>query len=177
MLVDLSESSDYVASIQSRKSVTLQPQINGRVEQIFVQPGAFVQVGTPIMQINRAEQQAAVRSASAANSNRAAIENARATLTSLQAERQSSLSSLSFNQQQYNRYRNLYQQGAVTRQQLEENTNGLRGAQASLAQIDARIKAQQAAISQAQQTLEQSLAEVNEQQVQLQYYRAEGVTT
>jgi len=168
----ISESSNYVASIQSRKSVTLQPQINGRVEQIFVQPGAVVQAGTPIIQINPAEQQAAVTSSSAAaNSNRAAIENARATLTSLQAERQSNLSSASFNQEQYNRYLSLYKQGAVTRQQLDENTDKLRAAQASLAQIDARIKAQQAAISQAQQTLQQSLADVKEQQVQLQYYR------
>ena len=168
----ISESSDYVASIQSRKSVTLQPQINGRVEQIFVQPGAFVQAGTPIIQINPAEQQAAVRSSSAAaDSNRSAIENERATLASLQAQRQSNLSSVRFNQQQYNRYLNLYEQGAVTRQQLDENTDRLRAAQASLAQIDAQIKAQQAAISQAQQNLEQSLSEVKEQQVQLQYYR------
>ncbi len=168
----ISQSSDYVASIQSRKSVTIQPQINGRVEQIFVQPGTFVRAGTPIVQINPAEQQAAVSSSSAAaNSNRSAIENERATLASLQAERQSNLSSLSFNQQQYNRYLSLYKQGAVTRQQLDENTDRLRAAQASLAQIDARIKAQQAAISQAQQTLAESLADVKEQQVQLQYYR------
>ena len=168
----ISESSDYVASIESRKSVTLQPQINGRVEQIFVQPGTFVQAGTPIMQINSAEQQAAVTSSSAAaNSNRSAIANQRALLTSLQAEKQSNLSSLRFNQQQYNRYLSLYKQGAVTRQQLDENTDKLRAAQASLAQINAQINAQQAAISQAQQNLEQSLAEVKEQQVQLQYYR------
>jgi multidrug efflux pump subunit AcrA (membrane-fusion protein) len=168
----ISESSDYVASIESRKSVTLQPQINGRVEQIFVQPGTFVQAGTPIMQINSAEQQAAVTSSSAAaNSNRSAIANQRALLTSLQAQRQSNLSSLKFNQQQYNRYLSLYKQGAVTRQQLDENTDKLRAAQASLAQINAQINAQQAAISQAQQNLEQSLAEVKEQQVQLQYYR------
>ena len=168
----ISESSDYVASIQSRKSVTLQPQINGRVEQIFVQPGTFVKAGTAIIQINPAEQQAAVRSSSAAaNSDRAAIDNQRATLASLQAQRQSNLSSVSFNQEQYNRYRSLYSQGAVTRQQLDENTDKLRAARASLAQIDAQIKAQQAAISQAQQTLEQSLANVKEQQVQLQYYR------
>ncbi|MBW4665082.1 MAG: efflux RND transporter periplasmic adaptor subunit [Chroococcus sp. CMT-3BRIN-NPC107] len=168
----IAESSDYVASIQSRQSVTIQPQINGRVEQIFVQPGTFVRAGTPIVQINPDEQQAAVSSSSAAaNSNRAAIAPAIALLKSLQAQRQSSVSSLSFNQQQYNRYRSLYQQGAVTRQQLDENTDRLRSAQANLAQIDAQIKAQQATISQAQQTLEQSLADVKEQQVQLQYYR------
>ncbi len=168
----VSESSDYVASIESRKSVTLQPQINGRVEQIFVQPGTFVQAGTPIMQINSAEQQAAVTSSSAAaNSNRSAIANQRALLTSLQAEKQSNLSSLRFNQQQYNRYLSLYKQGAVTKQQVDENTDKLRAAQASLAQTNAQINAQQAAISQAQQNLEQSLADVKEQQVQLQYYR------
>ncbi len=168
----IAESSDYVASIQSRKSITIQPQINGRVEQIFVQPGTFVRAKTPIIQINPAEQQAAVRSSSAvANSNRAAIANEQALLKSLQAQRQSNLSNLSFSQQQYNRYRSLYQQGAVTRQQLDENTDRLRAAKASLAQIDAQIDAQQASISQAQQTLEQSLADVNEQQVQLQYYR------
>ncbi|KJH70996.1 hemolysin D [Aliterella atlantica CENA595] len=168
----IAQTSDYVASIQSRKSVTLQPQIDGRIEEIFVQPGTFVKAGAPIMQINPAEQQAAVRSSSAAaDANRAAIENQRSTLNSLQAERQSSVSNLSFSQEQYKRYASLYREGAVTRQQLDEYTDRLRAAQASLGQIDARIKAQQAAIAQARQTYEQSLADVKEQQVQLQYYR------
>lgn len=168
----IAETSDYVASIQSRKSVTLQPQIDGRIEEIFVQPGTFVKAGTPIMQINPAEQQAAVTSASAAaDASRAAIENQRATLRSLQAERQSSVSNLRFAQQQYQRYASLYREGAVTRQQLDEYTDTQQAAQASLGQIDARIKAQQAAIAQAEQTYEQSLANVKEQQVQLQYFR------
>lgn len=168
----IAETSDYVASIQSRKSVTLQPQIDGRIEEIFVQPGTFVKAGTPIMQINPAEQQAAVRSSSAAaDANQSAIENEQATLRSLQAERQSSVSNLNFSQQQYKRYASLYREGAVTRQQLDEYTDRLRVAQANIAQIDARLKAQQAAIAQAEQTYKQTLADVNEQQVQLQYYR------
>lgn len=168
----IAQTSDYVANIQSRKSVTLQPQTEGRVENIFVQPGTFVKAGTPIMQIDPAEQQAAVTSAAAAaDSNRAAIANQRSTLNSLQAERQSSVSNLNFSQEQYKRYASLYREGAVTRQQLDEYTDKLRSSQASIAQIDARIEAQKAAIAQARQTYQQSLSGVNEQQVQLQYYR------
>ena len=168
----LEESSDLIASLQSRRSVTLQPRIQGQVSQIFVRAGDQVALGRPIMQVDAAEQQAAATGISAAaQAARAEVENARSTLRSLQAERLSNLSDVKLNQQDYQRYSSLASQGAVSRQTQEQYNNRLQAARASLGSINAQIQAQQAVVSQAEKALLQAQANIKEQQVQLQYYR------
>jgi multidrug resistance efflux pump len=168
----LEESSDYIASLQSRRSVTLQPRIQGQVSQIFVRAGTQVAAGTVIMQVDAAEQQAAASGISAAaQAATAELENARATLRSLQAERLSNLSDVRLNQQDYQRYSGLASQGAVSRQTQEQYNNRLQSARASLGSINAQIQAQEAAVSQAEKALLQAQANIKEQQVELQYYR------
>ena len=168
----LEESSDLIASLQSRRSVTLQPRIQGQVSQIFVRAGDQVALGRPIMQVDAAEQQAAASGISAAaQAATAEVENARSTLRSLQAERLSNLSDVKLNQQDYQRYSSLASQGAVSRQTQEQYNNRLQAARASLGSINAQIQAQQAVVSQAEKALLQAQANIKEQQVQLQYYR------
>ena len=168
----IDNSSEFVASLQSRRSVSLQPRIEGQVSKIFVSAGDEVAVGTPLLQVDPAEQQASVSSSvAAAESARADIANAKALLGTYQAERQSKLADLNFNQQQFNRYSTLYAQGAISKQNLDQYANSLAAARASLGSTNAQIAAQQAAIAKTQRNLEQSQANTQEQQVQLQYYR------
>lgn len=168
----IDNSSEFVASLQSRRSVSLQPRIQGQVSKIFVSAGDEVAVGTPLLQVDPAEQQASVSSSvAAAESARADIENAKALLGTYQAERQSKLADLNFNQQQFNRYSTLHAQGAISKQNLDQYANSLAAARASLGSTNAQIAAQQAAIAKTQRNLEQSQANTQEQQVQLQYYR------
>lgn len=160
------------ASLQSRKSVTLQPQIDGQVTNIFVKYGDQVSEGTPIIQVDPAKQQASVNSYQAATeSARADIANAQATLKSLEAQRFSKISDLKFNQQQYQRYAALYRQGATALQNLDQYRNSLDAARSSLAAIDEQISAQKANIAKTQRALQQSQENVKQQQVQLQYYK------
>ena len=73
----IDETSEYLATLKSRKSVTLQPQVDGQVAKILVQSGAKVAVGTPLIQVNSAKQEATVRSLmAAAESNQADLESA-----------------------------------------------------------------------------------------------------
>ncbi len=168
----IAESSDFIASLQSRRSVTLQPRIQGQVSQIFVRAGDQVEAGRPIIQVDPAEQQAAVSGVSAAaQAAQAELETARATLRSLEAERLSNLSDVRLNQQEYERYSSLSAQGAVSRQTRDQYTNRLQAARASLGSINAQIQAQQAAVSQAEKALLQAQANTKGQQVQLQYFR------
>lgn len=51
-LTTIEEKSEYVASLQSRHSVTLQPETEGRVTQVFVKPGTRVAAGTKMLQVN-----------------------------------------------------------------------------------------------------------------------------
>ncbi|MGM3305280.1 efflux RND transporter periplasmic adaptor subunit [Anabaena sp. WFMT] len=166
------DATEYIASLESRRSVNLQPRIQGQVAQIFVRSGDPVVAGTAIMQIDARQQQAAVNSLSAAGqASQAQLENARATFKSLQAERLANVADVRLNQQDYDRYSELAAQGAVSRQTKDQYANRLATAKAQLGAIDSRIQAQQATISQAEKSLEQADANVRQQQVELQYYK------
>lgn len=168
----IEESSDFIANLDSRRSVTLQPQIEGRVSRIFVRAGDEVAAGTPIIQVNPEEQQAAVNSATAAaGAAQAEIENARATLKSLEAERLSKLSDVQYNQREYQRYSRLADEGAVGRSTGDQYTNRIQTARAELATTNAEIQAAQAAVAQAEKELQQAQANIKEQQAQLGYYQ------
>ena len=162
---------EYIARLESRRSVTLQPQTQGRITKIFVNSGDDVQPGKAIMQIDSREQQAAVNSVdAAAQVARSQLQNSIATLKSLQAERLSNVADVNLNQQEYERYTNLAAQGAVSQQTRQQYVNRLATAKARLNAIDAQIQAQQASINQAEKGLQQAQANTKQQQVQLQYY-------
>jgi RND family efflux transporter MFP subunit len=56
------QSSEYVATIKSRRSATLQPQVDGRLTQIHVRSGDHVKAGQPLMNIDPQHQVATVES-------------------------------------------------------------------------------------------------------------------
>jgi RND family efflux transporter MFP subunit len=168
----IEDSAEYIATMESRRSVNLQPRIQGQVAQIFVRSGDPVTAGAAIMQIDARQQQAAVSSLSAAGQvAKAQLENARAILKSLEAERLGKVSDVQLNEQEYRRYSELAAQGAVSRQTKDLYANRLATAKAELNAINSRILAQKATISQTEKSLEQADANVRQQQVQLQYYK------
>jgi RND family efflux transporter MFP subunit len=181
----IEDSSDYVATLDSRQSVTLQPRVSGQVSAILVKAGDRVEAGTPLIQIDASEQRALVNSREAAVSSAAAdvesaqadVANARDTLESLRASRASAQADLQLRQREYERNRELFNQGAISRQALDERENALRVARAELNEVDANIRAQQSSINRAQsgvsrnqRLLDQARANVNEVDAQLQYY-------
>ena len=168
----INQSSEYIANLESRRSVNLQPQIEGRVTRILVREGDNVPAKKPLIQIDPAEQQAALSGATAAvAAARTQVDNARATLSSLEAQRQSNQSDVEFNRKEYARYSSLADQGAVARSVADQYTNRIQTARASLAAIDKQIQAQRAALAGAQKQLQQAEAAAKSQQVQLNYYQ------
>lgn len=59
-LAPVAQSSEYVATIMSRRSATLQPQVSGRLTQIHVRSGDHVQAGKVMMEIDAQPQLANV---------------------------------------------------------------------------------------------------------------------
>ena len=57
--VPISES--FISTIKSRRSATMQPQVDGNITRIFVTSGQAVKAGTLLMQIDPLKQTAAVQ--------------------------------------------------------------------------------------------------------------------
>ncbi len=165
-------SSDFVASLHSRRSVTLQPRIQGHITQILVKTGDEVAAEKPIIQIDPSEQQARVNSVSAvAKAAQDKVENVKAMLKSLKAQRISLLSDLQFHQQEYERYSELAKQGAVSIQIRDQYGNKLTTARADLDSMNAQIQGQKFAVAEAEKSLLQAQANNKQQLVYLQYFK------
>src|SRR5580698_2096025 len=128
--VPFSDATDYVATVKSRDSAVIMPQVEGQITDIKVHSGDHVAAGTVLMEIDPLRQQASVKSQESA---RAALE-----------------ANAVFTKQQYDRYKELFASGVVSKQDLDQYK----------ASMDA-----------AQTQLDAAGAQVSEQQVQLHYYK------
>src|SRR5215472_1658001 len=67
------QSTDYLATLKSRHSAVLQPQVEGDIVKIYVQAGQHVDAGTPILQIDPRKQEATVNNQEAARKSKRAL--------------------------------------------------------------------------------------------------------
>ncbi|MEH2272026.1 MAG: efflux RND transporter periplasmic adaptor subunit, partial [Nostoc sp.] len=162
----IEESSDFIASLKSQRSVTLQPRIQGQVTQILVKSGDPVAEGAAILQVDRTPQSAIALKNTVPPAFLMQLANARATLKSLEAERPSYVANVQLYQQNYEKFVTLAQEGAVSRQTSNQFANRLANAKTSLDAIDSRIQAQRATILQAEKSLQQSNLNTQTQQPQ-----------
>lgn len=168
----LAQTAVYNASLQSRESITLHPQVSGRIAQINVQSGQFVRQGQPLILIDPAEQQAVVASNLAAiQSAQANVENARSILRALEAQRRANLATLEFNRIQAERYAALFEEGAIAKEQAQSFITSFRTAQAALQQTAADIRAQQATVDRLEKALLAAQANAQQQFVVLNWFQ------
>lgn len=120
---EIPDSSEYVGQMKSRRSVVLNPQVEGQITDIFVKSGDFIKAGTPVMQIDPLKQQATVSSQEAA----------------LAAQK----ANVQFAQTEYDRAKQLYDSGVVPRNTLDQAQAGLDNAKEQLKNLDQQLSAQQ----------------------------------
>ena len=72
-LAPVPQSSEYVATIKSRRSATMLPQVSGVLTQILVRSGDHVKTGQRLMEIDPRQQQATVDSARATERQKKAL--------------------------------------------------------------------------------------------------------
>jgi RND family efflux transporter MFP subunit len=119
----LPQTSEYVATIRSLRSTTVQPQVEGFVRQIFVQAGDRVSAGQPLIQIDPDRQ--------------------RATVTASESQRASREADLAFTRQQLARMQKLHDAGAVSRAELDQAETAHKNAEAQLAAVQSLIRENQ----------------------------------
>jgi RND family efflux transporter MFP subunit len=120
------QTTEFVGTVKSRRSTTVQPQVEGFVTRILVRSGDRVRPGAPLMQIDAGMQQAAV-----------------ATLESVRAARQADVQ---FARQQADRMKTLYEAGASSQSEMEQAQTALSTSEAQLKAIEAQIRQQRVAL-------------------------------
>jgi len=119
----VNDASEYVATLKSRDSAVIMPQVEGQVVQIFVHSGDAVGAGASLMEIDPLKQQATVRSQ----------ESARA----------AQQASLDFAKQQYQRAQGLYAAGVISKQDLDQAKSTMEAAQAQMDSLEAQVREQE----------------------------------
>ena len=114
--------SEFVASLKSRRSSTIQPQAEGHLTRIAVRSGERVSQGALLFEIDSAPEQAA--------------------LASLQSMRPMREAELSFAQQQVARNKALLAAGAVSQREVEQYETTVRTSEAQIKSLDEQIKQQ-----------------------------------
>jgi RND family efflux transporter MFP subunit len=117
------DSTDYVATLKSRDSAAIMPQVEGQITEILVRAGERVAAGKPLMQIDPAKQQATVKGQ--------------------QDIRASKLANLAYARQQYERVNGLVSAGVVSQQELDQAKAALDAAQADVQAVEAQVREQQ----------------------------------
>jgi RND family efflux transporter MFP subunit len=121
--VPVSDATEYIATVKSRDSAVIMPQVEGQVTAIMVHSGESVREGQPLMDIDPLKQQATVKSQ----------ESARA---AQQAQ-------VKWTKQQYERAEGLASAGVVSRQDLDQAKSAYDAAQAQMESLDAQVSEQQ----------------------------------
>ena len=119
----IEQTSEFIATVRSLRSSTVQPEVEGVVTRIFVKSGDRVRFGAPLVQIKPDKQQATVRSTEA---NRAGIE-----------------ADVQYWRQQVKRLEALVAAGAISRQEFDQAQNSLRAAESKLEALNAQVREQQ----------------------------------
>jgi RND family efflux transporter MFP subunit len=117
------DTSEYLATLKSRHSATINPQVEGYVTKIFVKSGDRVEAGKSLMEIDPLKQQATVKSQEAARS----AQEANVAYAKLQLERA----------------QKLFDAGVVSKQDLDQAQTTYDSAEKQLESLQAQEHEQQ----------------------------------
>jgi RND family efflux transporter MFP subunit len=121
------QTTEYVGTVKSRRSTTVQPQVDGIVTRILVRSGDRVRPGSPLMHIDAREQQAAV--------------------ATLESQRAARAADLQYARQQAARMKTLLEAGAASQAEMEQAQTALSTSEAQLKAAEAQIREQRVALA------------------------------
>jgi RND family efflux transporter MFP subunit len=116
-------SDTYVSTIKSRRSATLQPQVDGNLTKILVRSGDAVKAGQLLMQVDPLKQLATVQAQAAAE--------------------QPLKATYEYNQAEIARQEQLYKDGIVSKQAYQQALQSFQNSKAALDAAAAQTKTQQ----------------------------------
>ena len=121
------QTTEFVATLKSRRSTTIQPEVEGFITRIAVRSGQTVNRGAVLFEIDSAPQQAA--------------------LASRESMRPMRESEVEFARQQVQRNKTLLTAGAISQREVEQFESQLRAAEAQLKALDEQLKQQRSQLN------------------------------
>jgi RND family efflux transporter MFP subunit len=121
------QATDLVGIVRSRRSTTVQPQVEGFITRILAHSGEPVRAGAPLVEIDVRMQQAAV--------------------ASLESQRVARQAEVEYARTQAARMKTLLQGGAASEAEMEQATTTLSTAEAQLRAIEAQIREQEVTLA------------------------------
>lgn len=112
----------YVATIKSRRSATIQPQVDGNLIHIFVKSGDAVKAGQPLMQIDPFKQVATVESQQGTQAQKKAV--------------------YQYSETDLERQRKLYQAGIISKQAYDQAVQAYQNAKGDYSSSEALTNTQ-----------------------------------
>jgi RND family efflux transporter MFP subunit len=113
-------SSDFISTVRSLNSTTIQAQVDGRVTKIYVKSGDQVRAGAPLVQIDP--------------------EKEAATLRNTESQRAAREADVTYWTSQVERLQTLLKAGAISQNEFDTARHNLDSAQANLAALDAQVR-------------------------------------
>lgn len=111
---------EYVGTVKSRQSASVQPQVEGYITRILVRSGERVGRGAPLMEIDSRTQQAGV-----------------ASLEAVRAQREIDVA---YAKQESDRQAKLLSAGAASQMDADRATNALKAAEAQVRTVDEQLR-------------------------------------
>jgi multidrug efflux pump subunit AcrA (membrane-fusion protein) len=125
---------ERVGTVRAHISSTLQSKVMGRILAVHVQPGDRVQAGQVLVEIDAREIEAQrVKAQAAADELSAALQEVEANVQAAAQAQAAAKAQADLATATYTRFKGLYEQGAVSRQQFDEAEARWKAAQAELA--------------------------------------------
>jgi RND family efflux transporter MFP subunit len=116
----IEDSSEFIATVRSLHSTTIQPQVEGYITKIFVKSGDSVKAGAPLVQIDP--------------------EHEAATLHNVESQRSARQADVTYWKGQVQRLQELLKAGAISQDEFDTAQHNLQTAQANLDAIDAQVR-------------------------------------
>ena len=116
---EIERTTDYVATVKSRRSATIQPQVEGVVTRILVRSGDRARAGQPLVEIDPRRQEAAVATS--------------------ESDRQARDAAATFATSELARAKALLKDGIISKADLDAKQNAYDQAASAVTTLDARV--------------------------------------